>query len=703
MALLSSGLPRSACPRPRGEREDGGRCKRRQATSGHCGQRIMPRMTDGSRFARSSSMRLPVMIALLASVSATACGGGDTNVRPPPHRVLASHGPLIEGELDDDAAVASAIREHYTKYTHRIAMRDGVHLYTTVYVPKDRSKDYPVMLLRTPYSVKPYGVDNYPTQHDGRRLRGFAPSKHFIQSGYIFVHQDVRGRMMSEGEFVDVRPIQPGQVDESTDAWDTVDWLVKNVPNNNGRVGVWGISYPGFYAAQAAVDAHPAIKAVSPQAPVTDWFIGDDFHHNGAFFLADAFGFYASFGKPRPEPTKKMEWGFDYDSGDAYEFFLELGPLSNANEKHLKGEIPFWNDLMAHGTLDAFWKARNPRPHYKNVKPAVLTVGGWFDAEDLFGALETYRAFESQSPGANNTIVMGPWRHGGWNRNAGDAHGDLRFGVKSSEFYQERIELPFFEHHLKGVKSKAPAEAWMFETGTNMWHAYSAWPPPGSTPQTFYFQPDGKLSTTVPTGDGGFDEYVSDPDKPVPYFTKKTLRVEAEYMSADQRFASRRPDVLVFSTDELEHDMRLAGPIEASLWVSTTGTDADFVVKLVDVYPADHADGPNGVRMAGYQQLVRGEVMRGKFRNSFETPEPFEPGKPTLVRFTLPDVCHSFRTGHRIMIQVQSSWFPLVDRNPQTFTDIYSAKASDYRIAQHRVYRSTKMPSGLKVTMAPNP
>jgi len=641
------------------------------------------------------------MFSLLGSV---ACGGSSTIAETPSQRLLASaDGPLIDRKLDDDAATALAIREHYTKYVHRIAMRDGVRLYTTVYVPKDRSRDYPFMLLRTPYSVRPYGVDNYPGKQNARSLRGFAPSKHLIRSGYIFVHQDVRGRLMSEGTFVDVRPIQPGGVDESTDAWDTTDWLVKNVPNNNGRVGVWGISYPGLYAAQAAVNAHPAIKAVSPQAPVTDWFIGDDFHHNGAFMLADAFGFYSSFGKPRPEPTKEMKWGFEYNSGDAYDFYLALGPLGNADKQHLKGEISFWNDLMAHGTLDDFWKARNPRPHYRNVKPAVLTVGGWFDAEDLFGALETYRAFESQSPGAKNTLVMGPWRHGGWARNAGDAHGDIRFGAKTSRFYQESIELPFFEHHLKGVKSEAPAEAWVFETGTNIWHAYSAWPPPGAKSQTFFFQPDGGLTTTAPTQEGLFDEYVSDPKKPVPYSSKISLSIEAEYMSEDQRFASRRPDVLVFSTDVLEGDVTLAGPLEASLWVSSSGSDADFVVKLIDVYPADHADNPDGKRMAGYQQLVRGEVMRGKFRNSFEKPEPFEPGKPTLVRFAIPDVSHSFRNGHRIMVQVQSSWFPLVDMNPQTFTDIYSAKASDYRVANLRVFRSSRMPSGLKVTLAPKP
>lgn len=607
--------------------------------------------------------------------------------------------PLIDGTLSDDEQAADAIAQNYTKYVHRIPMRDGKKLHTHVYVPKDRSRTYPFMMMRTPYSVRPYGVDNYPR---GRHANRFAPSRGFITDGYIFVHQDVRGRMMSEGAFVDVRPVNPGGVDETTDAWDTVEWLVKNVPANNGRVGIWGISYPGFYAAQAAINAHPAIKAVSPQAPVTDWFIGDDFHHNGAFFLADAFGFYSSFGKARPKPTTRMKWGFDYDSGDAYDFYLALGPLENANKHHLEGKIAFWNQLMEHPNLDAFWKARNPRPHYKNVKPAMMTVGGWFDAEDLFGALATYRAFEEQSPGADNVLVMGPWAHGGWARSEGDRHGNVVFGPKTSLFYREKIELPFFQRHLKGVVSHAYPEAWIFETGTNLWHRHSKWPPEGAKPATYYFGPDGALTTTAPSGaSDAHDAYLSDPDKPVPYREDISLRIEKTYMSDDQRFAARRPDVLVFQTEVLERDVVLAGPVEAHLWVTTTGTDADFIVKVVDVYPHDVSWPGAKVHMGGYQQLVRGEVIRGKFRNSFENPEPFKPGEPTLVKLKLPDVAHAFRPGHRIMIQVQSSWFPLVDRNPQKFTDIYKAKASDFQKATIRVFRSPDKPSSVRFTMAP--
>jgi uncharacterized protein len=652
--------------------------------------------------------RLSLVLSFCAS--SVACG------MTSPRAVAEPRQPgdmLVREALETDAAVAHAIREHYTKFEYRIPMRDGAKLFTVAYVPKDPAHSYPIMLHRTPYSVAPYGIDNYPDGKNARYVRRFAPSSAFVREGYIFVHQDVRGRLMSEGTFVDVRPhaAKKGDIDESTDAWDTIDWLVKNVPSNNGRVGAWGISYPGFYAAQAAVDAHPALKAVSPQAPVTDWFMGDDFHHNGALFVADAFDFYASFGKPRPKPTTKSSWGFDHDVADVYDYFLALGPVANANQKYIDSGIttgiPFWNEMMSHPTRDDWWKARDPRPYYRSVKPAMLTVGGWFDGEDCFGALETYRAFERQSPGAENTLVMGPWSHGGWSRSDGDRHGDVTFGQKTAVHYREQIELPFFRRHLKGEGKRDPkAEAFVFETGTNVWQTYAAWPPAGATKATLHFHADGKLGAQAPVaaadGKDDFDTYVSDPSKPVPYRAKHGPSIDSDYMSDDQRFAARRPDVLVFQTGELDSDVALAGPLEAKLYVSTTGTDADFIVKLVDAYPQDHADpdpNPTGVHMGGYQQLVRAEVMRGKFRNSFDKPEPFEPGKPALVRFTLPDVAHTFRTGHRIMVQVQSSWFPLVDRNPQTFTDIYKAKEADFRSATHRLYRTPQQASSLEITL----
>ena len=611
---------------------------------------------------------------------------------------------LIPGAFSGPEDMARAFREHYTKFEHRIVMRDGVRLFTHVYAPKDPSRTYGIILVRTPYGIGPYGIDSYPTE--ARPLGLLAPAPTLLRHGFILAQQDVRGRMMSEGDFVDVRPVLespgPRDIDETTDTWDTIDWLVKNVPNNNGRVGMWGISYPGFYAAQGLIRAHPALKAVSPQAPVTEWFLGDDFHHNGALFLADAFLFYADFGKARPAPVSKWKWEFDPETGDIYDFFLRLGPLANANARYFKGTIAFWNDLMTHSTRDAFWQARDPRPHLVGVKPAVMTVGGWFDAEDLYGTLETYRAIEAQSPGASNTLVMGPWQHGGWVRTDGAELGDVGFGARTSDFYREHIITPFFLHHLDGVGPDPSVEAWSFETGTNEWHAYSHWPPREAKPASLWFGEGGALTTSAPAGEGGSDAFISDPAKPVPYRERLANDREAGYMIEDQRFASRRPDVLVYATGPLAADVTLAGPLTAEVHLATTGTDADVVVKLVDAYPETVPDpnpNPRAVRMGGYQQLVRGEVMRARFRAGYERPEALVPGQPARIRFSLPDVSHTFRVGHRILVQVQSSWFPLVDRNPQTFVDIYAAKESDFRAATHTVLRSREHPSHVEVTL----
>lgn len=651
----------------------------------------------------ASRLFLPLSWIAIAAAAVSCGASGRADAEP---RLALAAAPLVPGQVETDEDYARAIRAHYTKYEHMIPMRDGVRLFTVVYVPKDGSRPWPIMMRRTPYSVQPYGIDNYPSDKSGiRTLRRFAPSASFLKDGFIFVHQDVRGRNASEGTFVDVRPrAAKGGTDEATDAWDTIDWLVKNVPNNNGKVGVWGISYDGFYAAQAAIDAHPALEAVSPQAPVTEWFLGDDFHHNGVLFLADAFDFYASFGKPRPKPTRKpAPWTpQDHDGLDVYDFFLGIGPLANVDEKHFEGKIGFWKDLMEHPNRDAFWKARDPRPHYRDAKPAIMTVGGWFDAEDLFGPLETYRAFERGAK-SENVLVMGPWRHGGWARTDGDRHGDVVFGQNTSAFYRTEVELPFFQRHLKDKKTAPPPEALVFETGTNLWQRYPSWPPPGATRATLFFREKGGLSTAKPGDAEGADAYVSDPKKPVPYRERPGASIDADYMSADQRFAARRTDVLVYDTGVLDADVTLAGPIEASLWITSTGTDADFVVKLIDVYASDAADpepNPHGVKMGGYQQLVRAEVMRAKYRESFETPKPLVPNEPALVRFALQDVSHTFRAGHRIMVQVQSSWFPLCERNPQTFVDIPKAKESDYRVATHKVLRTRDMPSGITVTVA---
>jgi putative CocE/NonD family hydrolase len=614
------------------------------------------------------------------------------------------------------------VKANYTKFEYRIPMRDGKRLFTSVYVPKDDSQTYPILLDRTPYSVRPYGEDQY--------RDNLGPSPLFGKEGYIIVYQDVRGRLKSEGEFLDVRPHiankkGPQDVDESSDTYDTIEWLLNHVPGHNGKVGLWGISYPGFYTACGMIDAHPALKAASPQAPLVDWFIGDDFHHNGAFLLPHNFNFYANFPKMRPEltPEKAAALRFDHGTPDGYQFFMNLGPLANADKKYFKGTVTFWNDCMQHGTYDEFWKARNLRPHIKDIKPAVMTVGGWFDAEDLFGTLQTFACVErTGAPAGGNYLVMGPWVHGGWSGGDGDKLGDVYFNAKTAEFFREKIEFPFFQHHLKGKGDVKFPKAWVFETGTNRWRKFDSWPPQAAQSQGLYLREGGKLSFDAPSASGkdSFDEYISDPARPVPYLEKIDIGMAPEYMTADQRFAGRRPDVLVYQTPVLDEDITIAGPLEVELHVSTSGTDSDWIVKLVDVYPDDYPDPPKppanpatpapaqpnrranpDVRMGGYQQLVRGDVMRGKFRNSFEKAEPFNPGEPATVKFTIPDTLHAFRAGHRIMVQVQSSWFPLIDRNPQKFVpSIYDAKAEDFVVATQRIYTSRAHPSYVVLPLA---
>lgn len=607
--------------------------------------------------------------------------------------VLISPAALLAQGLD-------YIKANYTKFEYRIPMRDGVRLFTAVYVPKDDAQQYPMLLTRTPYAVKPYGADQYKSD--------LGPSPIFAKKGYIFVYQDVRGRWMSEGQFMHMRPHNPAkkdkEFDESSDTYDTIDWLLKHVPNNNGKVGQWGISYPGFYTVCGMIDAHPALKAASPQAPVTDWFIGDDWHHNGAFLLPHFFNFQVRFGDPRPEPTKKDPPPFEHGSTDGYDFFMKLGPLSQIDPKYYKGQITFWEDVRKHPNYDEFWQARNIRAHIKNIKPAVLTVGGWFDAENLFGAVETYKHAEANTPPVANTLVMGPWAHGSWSRGDNDKLGELAFNAKTGVFFRDKIELPFFEQHLKGKGDVKYPKAWLFETGTNRWRKFDSWPAKEATAKSLFLQADGKLDSAAPKESNGFDEYVSDPAKPVPFIEKMNIGMTGDYMTADQRYASRRPDVLVYQSPELTEDLTLAGPIEVDLHVSTTGTDSDFIVKVIDVFPPDYPDpkpNPTGVKMGGYQMLVRGDVFRGKYRNSFEKPEAFKPGEPARLRFTMPEACHTFRPGHRIMIQVQSTWFPIVDRNPQKFVDIYQAKAEDFQKATQRVYRDAEKPSKVTIRVLP--
>lgn len=596
------------------------------------------------------------------------------------------------------------VKANYTKREAYLPMRDGVRLYTAIYAPKDRKESPPILLLRTPYSVAPYGSDRY--------RENLGPSAAAAKAGFVMVYQDVRGRWMSEGQFEHVRPHKaaksgPKDIDESTDTYDTIEWLLKNVPGHNGRVGMWGISYPGFYAAAGMIDAHPALKAVSPQAPVADWFTCDDWHHNGAFMLAHAFGWFSGAGWPFQKPTtQQRRIGVDRGTEDGYEFYLRLGPLQNANDLHFKNEMSFWNDMMEHDTRDEFWKARNIRPHLKKIRPAVMTVGGWFDAENLFGALEVYRAVEAQSPGAWNGLVMGPWVHGGWGGSGkGDVLGDVRFDAPTAEYYREQIELPFFELFLKDKGKPELPEAYVFETGANQWRKFDAWPPKTTAVRSLHFQADGRLTWTAPATDAAsdFDEYTSDPKKPVPLLPGISLGMAQRYMVEDQRFAGRRPDVLVYQTDVLEEDVTLVGPVVPSLHVSTSGTDADIVVKLIDVWPDRFPDEKGAVNntLGGYQQLVRGEVIRGKFRNSLEKPEPFTPGQPTKVEFTVSDTFHTWRRGHRIMVQVQSTWFPLIDLNPQKFLAINKARPEDFQKATLRVYRSKSQPSAIKVGVLP--
>ena len=600
-------------------------------------------------------------------------------------------------------AVANApgepfVRENYTKYEFRIPMRDGVKLFTSIYVPKDvlaEGKSYPILMSRTPYNVAPYGIDKY--------RANLGPSELFAREKFIFVYEDVRGRFMSEGDFTINRPYKPVKngprdTDESTDTYDAIEWLIKNVPGNTGKVGIWGISQPGFYATAALLSGHPALVAVAPQAPVTDYYLGDDVYHNGAFMLAHRFGFYTGFrqreGDPAPPPQTLR---FDYGTPDGYDFYLSMGSLANANEKYFRNRHPFWTLNVEHYTYDEVWQSRAIWKYLKAIKPAVMLVGGWFDQEDLQGPLRQFAFMEKNSPPVD-MLVMGPWVHGGFSRGDGERVGNVNFGSKTGLYYREKIELPFFLYYLKGKGDGKFPKAWVFETGLDQWRRFDCWPPKEAKTKALFLGAKGSLTWQPPAADS-YEEYLSDPNKPVPYIAHIVVGVRNDYMTEDQRFAATRPDVLVYKTEPLDHDVVVSGPVSVDLKVSTTGTDSDFDVKLIDVYPGDYpdpaAEAPpaaqrnepaNVIRMGGYQQLVRGEPFRGKFRKSFEKPVPFEPGRPDRITFRMPDVYHAFRPGHRIMVQIQSSWFPLTDRNPQKFMDIPKALSTDFVKATQRVY-----------------
>lgn len=606
--------------------------------------------------------------------------------------------PKPKEELTGEAYV----REHYTKREVYIEMRDGVKLFTSIYEPKDKSKSYPMVMQRTCYSVAPYGDEKF------RGLVG--PSETMMKEGYIFVYQDVRGRWMSEGLFDNMRPTLtagerkgPNDIDESTDTFDTIEWLLANVENNNGKVGQWGISYPGFYSAASLPYAHDALKAVSPQAPIGDFYF-DDFHHNGAYMLSYWLA-TPVFGYQKSQPTTEAWYQMARPgTEDGYQFFMDMGPLKNASKWYGEDNF-FWQQLVEHPDYDEFWQRRGLVQHMKDIKPAVMVVGGWFDAEDLYGPLNIYKEIEKNSPNTYNTIVMGPWSHGDWARERGSQRvGNIHFGDSLSTAYQKDIEATFFRHFLKGEgdPNSGLPEAWMFDTGKKEWTAFETWPPANAQTVSYYLHGGNRLSTNLPGKAGSFSEFVSDPAKPVPYSEDIKLNfTPRKYMSDDQRFAARRPDVLVFETEVLSEDITLAGEILAKLKVAVTGTDADWIVKLIDVYPGA-TETPDWVtknqKLSNYHQMVRSEVMRGKYRESFSEPKPFVPNRITDVNFQLQDVYHTFKKGHKIQIQVQSTWFPLIDRNPQKFVEnIFKANEEDFIKATHRVYHGSDAASEIQV------
>ena len=620
------------------------------------------------------------MVATSARFVAVLAGGGDA------------------GQQSRDPA------GHKTSYVKRelfIPMRDGVKLFTIVYVPRDATRKHPFLMTRTAYGIAPYGPDDY------RAVLG--PSHEFAKEGYIFVYQDARGKFKSEGEFVHHVPYIRGSTkpNEATDTWDTIDWLVKNIPNNNGRVGQWGISWAGWEVSMGMIDAHPALKASSPQAPPQDQFFGDDYHSGGAYQLMYGFNWMSTNARARTAPSERPVERFDYGTPDGYQFFLDLGAAANA-QKYFADTVPTWNDHMSHPTYDEYWQARNVPKDLDNVTHPVLIVASWFDAQDFRGPFRMYRAMKEKNPANKTTLVVGPWTHGGWSRGDGDTLGNINFASKTAAHYRSEIELPFFNFYLKDKSPAKPGRyvradgslnlpgAIVFETGGNRWHDATEWPPKTAGSRNLYLQADGRLSFTAPADDSALDSYVSDPRKPVPY-TAETTTIEGHiFMVEDQRFVSGRPDVLVYQTEPLTEDLTIAGPIEVTMHVATTGTDADWVVKLVDVYPGDAPDpspNPQNVRMGGFQMLLAGDILRGKFRNSMSAPEPMVPNQPVKLQFSLGDKYHTFLKRHRVMIQVQSSWFPMFDRNPQTFVDIYHAKPADYQKAEHTVFRSSSRPT----------
>jgi putative CocE/NonD family hydrolase len=587
--------------------------------------------------------------------------------------------------------------EAFDKSEKMVEMRDGARLYTEIFVPKGVREPLPIIFLRTPYGVTGWGE---------RSING-AFLKELVEDGYIFAFQDIRGRFKSEGKFVMDRPPRsdPKGIDEGTDAYDTIEWMVKNVPHNNGRVGMTGGSYDALLAVMATLEPHPALKAVSEQATPADLFMGDDFYHNGAFRLSYGFEYAYEL------ESSKENAEFKFDRYDTYEWYLGLGAIANADAKYFHARLPTWNNFVQHPNYDAFWKGMALTYYLKRPLVPIMHVAGWWDQEDFYGPVKAYEALEKEDADHLNYLVVGPWNHGGWAGRNGDKLGNINFESATSKYFREKILAPWFAHFLKDKGDWSEPEAITFQTGANKWISYEAWPPrEGVTERKLYFQEGGRLSFEQPLRDGPveFDQYVSDPAHPVPY---RSRPIEPTYnpsekgnsrwytwLLEDQRFVHQRPDVLSWETEALETDVVVSGRIVANLFASTSGTDSDWVLKLIDVYPQVYAKEP---KMGGYQLMVANEILRGRFRKSFERPEGVAPGQVNEYVIDLHTSNHRFLKGHKIMVQVQSTWFPLYDRNPQRFVpNIFMAKDSDYQRATQRIFRSKRFASRVSIPVA---
>jgi putative CocE/NonD family hydrolase len=592
---------------------------------------------------------------------------------------------LLIGAVASPAAAQPKPDDRFDRTEAMVPMRDGVKLYTLVYVPKKAVEPLPIIFIRTPYGI------------DGRAENNFRSYlKDLVDDGYAFAFQDIRGRFKSEGKFVMTRPprdkADPKSIDEASDTSDTMDWLLKTVKGNNGRVGMLGISYPGWLTACALLDPHPALKAASPQASPADMFLGDDFHHNGAFRLSYGFEYTAMM------ETDKSNFSFQFDTHDTFEWYLKLGALSNVKKKYFGEKMPTWNDFVAHPNYDSHWKTQSLEPRLTSVKVPTLNVAGWYDQEDFRGPLRIYELLEKRDKDNQNFLVVGPWNHGGWSGGKGDRLGRVMFDSNTGEYFREKVQAPFFAKFLKD-KGETPPEARVFEMGSNKWNTFDAWPPKASEMRKLYLHPNGKLRFESPAdAEKPADEYISDPANPVPYRPRPVRPTYPgpewpTWMVQDQRFTHRRPDLLSYETEPLTEDVILAGSMTMKLFAATTGSDADWIVRLIDVYPDDYAKDPS---FAGYQLLIAGEPLRGRFRKSFEKPEPVEPGAIEEYSIDLNWGHHRFRKGHRIMVQISSTWFPVIDRNPQKYVpNIFEATDADFQKATQTVFRSPKHPSHL--------